>query len=160
MKVFYTIFYLISLCLFGLSLITAYSDFDYNIFFNNKYGIFTLITGFSFSLISFNLREIIDSFKTIMLSRKVNESEFRKNELVIKSIWKYIFNSSILYSLIISIIFLSQPDKYILGNYLSNILNIMFYILFTKMFIFKPLEISIMKRAILEFKRIPKTSKR
>jgi hypothetical protein len=116
MNIFSAIFYLTSLFLLHLSFIVAYPNFDYKILMN-EYGFFALITSLSLSLINFSLKEIIDSFKTIIFAKKVSELDFKQNELVINSIWKYIFYTSVLYSIIVSVIFLSQQ----ISMYLENI---------------------------------------
>ncbi|MFN8576511.1 MAG: hypothetical protein U0354_06615 [Candidatus Sericytochromatia bacterium] len=114
MKIFSAIFYLISLSLFAFALFIASPSDLYLTLLSSKYGFFNIITTLFLTLINFTPKELFNTFKSIILSKNISQNELKYNELVINNLWKNLLFSSFVYSLLISIIYLSSSDKYIL----------------------------------------------
>lgn len=146
MKLFSVIFYLLSIGSIYLGILIAAPNFNYSLLFNT-YGIFSVITGIILTTINFSIKEIL-SLKSLIFSNKSDYLVLKNQELIIKTIWKNIFNSGIFFLIMVSILFFSNADKYIFSDYLFNISGIIFYTFFTRIFVFKPLELSITKKLI------------
>lgn len=144
MNIFKSLFYITALNLIYLSLNISFESMNYNLLFG-IYNIFPFILGLVLSLINFSFVEITNFFKHNIF-KSSNTNDLKMNSIIFENIKNNVFCTYILYFILVNIIFLSNSDSKIFADYLSNILNIIFMYIFIKMFVFKPIEISILKK--------------
>lgn len=146
MRAFSVIPYFGSMLLFYLSIYIAegshfniWSVFDPSTFL-------CLIAGIIMTMANFNLSEIIKVIKNSFSNKMIETEILVYNRKILSDLWKNIFNSFGIISILSLIIALANADTAKLGPYISILIICSFYLISLKLFIFMPLDTSLQKK--------------